>query len=156
MDGMGLGPPADSAAMPAFQPQNEEVRMNRPKRGFATTIPVILALLCYVLSFSTVFGDELVTGKKLFEGKCARCHAKDATGNPKMLKLLNVTRDKINLHRDEVVRMSVFQIETMVDSGKHRMPNYRGKLTDDQIHEVALYLKSLIGEGNPDESVTAK
>ena len=72
-----------------------------------------------------------------------------------MVKLLNVTKDQINLHRDSVIHMSIFQIENRVDSGKHRMPKYRGKLTDAQIHEVAAYLKNLTGNASATEEVPA-
>ena len=94
-------------------------------------------------------------GKKFFDGKCARCHAKDGTGNPKMTQLLNTNLKKINLHRDEIRHLSVIQIEAIIDSGKHRMPKYGGKLTDSQIHDIASYVKILIRNEKPKEEKTS-
>lgn len=117
--------------------------------------PVLVCLAVFLSAFSTVRAADEV-GKTLFEGKCARCHAKDGTGDAKMAKLLKVSLKKINLHRDEVLRMSSFQIETMIDTGKHRMPKYRGKLTDMQIHDVAQYVKILTGNVSQEDNETPK
>jgi mono/diheme cytochrome c family protein len=120
-------------------------------------MPWFLSFATLFLIASTAKADDLQQGKKLFEGKCARCHGKDGLGNPKMAPNLKVDASQLNLHRDEVVHKSVFEIETMVDSGDHKMPKYRGRLTDTQIHQVALYLKQLTGNASAkDEAVTAK
>ncbi len=118
--------------------------------------PLFLSLTVFLSTFCTALGEDLELGKKLFEGKCARCHGKVGTGNPKMAKLLKVPLKKVDLHRDEVVRMSAYQIEAMIDSGKHRMPKYRGKLTDMQIHEIAQYVKTLTGNESRKEDETPK
>lgn len=73
-----------------------------------------------------------------------------------MAKLLKVPVKKIDLHRADVVKMSAYQIEVMVDTGKHRMPKYRGKLTDAQIHDVAWYVKTLTGNESVEENGIAK
>jgi mono/diheme cytochrome c family protein len=101
----------------------------------------LLSVFCFpVISFSQ--GSNIEFGKKFFGGKCARCHGKDGSGNPKMTHLLNTPLNKINLRRVEVQSMSVIQIEEKIDSGNHRMPKYRGKLTDSQIHDIAAYVKT--------------
>lgn len=100
-------------------------------------------------------GSNIEFGKKFFAGKCARCHGKDGSGNPKMTQLLNVPLKKINLRRVEVQGMSVIQIEEKIDSGKHRMPKYRGKLTDSQIHDIAAYVKTF-GVNEPPTEKTQK
>ena len=110
-------------------------------RSFLFSTLLIAAF--FTPNLSPAQGSNLDFGKKYFEGKCARCHGKDGAGNPKMTHLLDISLDKINLHRDEVRRMSVIQIEAMIDSGKHRMPKYRGKLTDNQIHDIASYVNQL-------------
>ncbi len=105
----------------------------------------VFTLLSFLIpALSRAQGSNMEFGKKYFDGKCARCHGKDGAGNPKMTQLLNTDLKKINLHRDEIRHMSVIQIEAIIDSGKHRMPKYGGKLTDSQIHDIASYVKFLI------------
>ena len=106
-------------------------------------VSALLTTAYYIPIYSRAQGSNLEFGKKYFAGKCARCHGKDGSGNPKMAPLLDTSLNKINLHREEVRRMSVIQIEAMIDSGKHRMPKYRGKLTDNQIHDIASYVDQL-------------
>jgi len=110
---------------------------------------VFLSLSFLIPNLSLAQGSNLEFGKKYFAGKCARCHGKDGTGNPKMTPLLNVDLKKINLHRDEIRHKSVIQIEAIIDSGNHRMPKYGGKLTDSQIHDIASYVKVLIRSEKP-------
>jgi len=116
----------------------------------------VAGIFAVLFSLSTaVKADDLEQGRKLFEGKCARCHGKDGTGNAKMAPNLKVDTDKLNLHRDEVVHKTLFEIETMVDSGDHKMPKYRGKLTDAQIHQVAMYMKQLTGNASAKDETAA-
>jgi mono/diheme cytochrome c family protein len=119
-------------------------------------IPFLLSLVLFLPLSSKVLGEDLELGKQLFEGKCARCHSVDGGGNPKMAKILKVPVEKLNLRRKKVAQMSPYQIEALVDSGNHRMPPYRGKLTDDQIHDVARYLVTLLAYEKQKESPAPK
>ncbi len=119
----------------------------RTVRGSGFLVILFLGFSIPVLSRAQE--SQMEFGKKYFEGKCARCHGKDGAGNAKMARLLNTPLQKMNLHRKEVLRMSVIQIEAMIDTGKHRMPKYRGKLTDSQIHGIASYVKVLTTSVNP-------
>ena len=119
------------------------------RMAHARVISVLAFFLFLIPSPSPAQGSNLEFGKKYFAGKCARCHGKDGTGNPKMTPLLNTSIKKLNLHRDEIRHKSVIQIEAIIDSGNHRMPKYGGKLTDSQIHDIASYVKVLIRSENP-------
>lgn len=123
--------------------------------GFLSLAFLLLTAFC-LPALSLAQGNSLELGKKSFDGKCARCHGKDGTGSAKMAQLLKIPVKKINLHRAEVLKMSIFQIESMIDTGKHRMPKYRGKLTDTQIHDIATYVKFLIGNEIPREKKISK
>ena len=115
----------------------------------------VFTLLSFLTpALSPAQGSNMEFGKKYFDGKCARCHGKNGTGNPKMTQLLNTDLKKINLHRDEIRHMSVIQIEAIIDSGKHRMPKYGGKLTDSQVHDIASYVKFLTRNESPKEAKT--
>lgn len=130
--------------------------MNGVRSGHYGLFLGFLSLTISLSVFSMAQAKDLEQGQKYFEGKCARCHEKDGTGNPKMAKILKTPLAKINLHRKEVVNMSIYQIESMIDTGKHRMPTYRGKLTDDQITEIAQYVKVMVGNETQKEEGVPK
>ncbi len=104
---------------------------------------VILAALFLFVSTYAIGGDEPVSGKKLFDAKCAQCHGKDAKGNPKMAKLLKVEPTALDLTKAEAVSMTSDAVVTQITNGKKKMPGYKGKMTDDQIQAVATYLKGI-------------
>ena len=102
---------------------------------------IALALFGFVKAFAA---DTTVDpGKKIFEGKCAQCHGKDAKGVAKMAKVLKVDPVNIDLTRPEAVTMTSDDLEAIVTNGKNKMGKYKGKLTADQIKEVVAYLKTL-------------
>ena len=104
-----------------------------------------LAISLALLGFVSAFAADATTppGQKIFEGKCAQCHGKDAKGVAKMAKVLKVDPINVNLTRPEAVTLTSEDIQTTVTNGKNKMPKYKGKLTADQIQQVAEYLKSV-------------
>lgn len=115
--------------------------MKRHFREFIAFLTVLLALC----SFVEVFADTPTPGQKLFEGKCAQCHGKDAKGVAKMAKLFKLDPSKLDLTQGEAVTLTSDDITNTVTNGKNKMPKFKGKLTDDQIASVAKYLKSIQG-----------
>lgn len=105
---------------------------------------VVLSIMVSFSLLSSVFGEDLEQGKKLFEEKCSRCHSLDGLGNSKMAAILKVPLKKIDLVHGKGGLMTPYEIEALVDAGNHRMPTYRGKLTDIEIHNVSRYVVTLI------------
>ena len=116
----------------------------REKMGF---LMIFSSLALFLLAFSMAWSEDLAAGKKIFEGKCAQCHGKDAKGVVKMAKVLKVEPVAIDLTRDEAVKLSTEDKIKTVTGGKKKMPKYLGKLTDEQIQQVVKYLESLQGAG---------
>jgi len=101
------------------------------------------ALALFLASYALAGDAILPPGQKVFEGKCAQCHGKDAKGLAKMAKVLKVDQDKIDLTRAEVVKMTDSEVAKTVTDGNKKMPKFKGKLTDEQIQETIKYLRSL-------------
>ena len=116
----------------------------REQAGFAA---IFFSLALFLLAFSVARSEDLAAGKKIFEGKCAQCHGKDAKGVVKMAKVLKVEPVLIDLTRDEAVKLSNADKVKTVTEGNKKMTKYKGKLTDEQIGQVVQYLESLQGAG---------
>ncbi len=86
-------------------------------------------------------------GQKIFEGKCAQCHGKDAKGVVKMAKVLKTEPVEMDLTRADAVKLTDAEIVTTVTNGKKKMPKYKGKLTDEQVQSVVKYLRTIQGSG---------
>ena len=117
---------------------------------------VSFAVMAVLSLCPAVFGEDLEQGKKLFGEKCSRCHGLDGLGNPKMAAILKVPVEKINLVWGKASHMSSYEIEALVDAGNHRMPTYRGKLDDIEIHNVARYVVTLITFQKEEEKKSSK
>src|ERR1039457_4463723 len=100
----------------------------REQAGFAA---IFFSLALFLLAFSVARSEDLAAGKKIFEGKCAQCHGKDAKGVVKMAKVLKVEPVLIDLTRDEAVKLSNADKVKTVTEGNKKMPKYKGKLTDE-------------------------
>lgn len=119
---------------------------NAKKRTFRVFVGEAViggALALFLASYALAADQILPPGQKIFEGKCAQCHGKDAKGLAKMAKVLKVDQDKIDLTRPEVVKMTDAEVVKTVNEGNKKMPKFKGKLTDEQIQETIKYLRSL-------------
>ncbi len=125
----------------------------REHAGFAA---IFFSLALFLLAFSVARSEDLAAGKKIFEGKCAQCHGKDAKGVVKMAKVLKVEPVLIDLTRDEAVKLSNADKVKTVTEGNKKMPKYKGKLTDEQIGQVVQYLESLQGAGKKTNKTKAR
>ena len=82
---------------------------------------------------SSVSAANLSNGAKVFSANCASCHVKG--GN-----LVNPakTLKRPDLEKFEMASLAV--IKTQVTNGKAAMPAFKGRLTDEQIENVANYV----------------
>ncbi len=109
-------------------------------REFIGFLVIALSLFGFVSAFA---GDAVDPDQKLFEGKCAQCHDKNAKGNVKMAKILKVDPIKVDLTRAEAVSLTSDPSEAIVSKGQNKMPQFTGKLTANQIKSIVAYLKTL-------------
>lgn len=98
----------------------------------------IAAIADHVLSLSGQAQSSEV-GAALYEENCAACHGGDGTGEP-ALGAPNLA-DAIWLYGGERDRV----IESIAYARGGAMPAWSGRLTDDQIKQVAVYVHSLGG-----------
>ena len=78
-------------------------------------------------------------GADLFKSKCAACHGANGDGNTAIGKNMKL-RD---LRSDDVQKQSDAELKMITSDGKGKMPAYKGKVTDDQINQLVLFMRSL-------------
>ncbi|MBV9074020.1 MAG: cytochrome c [Acidobacteria bacterium] len=74
----------------------------------------------------------------LYKGKCQGCHGVDGHASPIGKKL-----GAKDFNDPDVAKMSQADIVRITTEGRNRMPAYKGKLTEQQIRELAKYVKEM-------------
>ncbi len=93
-----------------------------------TTI-ISIAIGLSAMSFNKK--NQEFTGKEIFEKNCAKCHGKDGTK-----RLLGAK----NLQKSILTNTENYEI---IANGKGKMPNWKEKLSTEQINQVIEYLDVL-------------
>ena len=96
---------------------------------------VVVLIAVVALSASVARAD----GKADFTAKCQMCHGADGAGKTPMGAKLNIA----DLRSDAVQSKPAAELEKTISAGKNKMQGYEGKLTKQQIADVAAYVKSL-------------
>ena len=94
---------------------------------------LLVAVLGSVLGFS---GVALADGAATFGKKCTSCHGKDGKSDTAMGK-------KMNAKDLTASKLDVAEIEAVITDGKGKSPPFKGKLSPEEIKELAAYVKSL-------------
>lgn len=76
-------------------------------------------------------------GEQVYKAKCAMCHGQDGLATTPVAKMMSVPSFK----SPAVAKMSEADMLASVNNGKGKMPAYKGKLTDAQIHDVIAYIR---------------
>jgi cytochrome c6 len=95
---------------------------------------IFLALAIMFVVGSSVHAD----GAGDYKAKCAMCHGADGSGSTATGKALKV-RD---LGSADVQGQTDAQLTEIITYGKDKMPAYKGKLPDDQIKGLVVYIRS--------------
>jgi mono/diheme cytochrome c family protein len=93
-----------------------------------------VALFSFILALALPQIAVAQSGADTFKAKCAMCHGADGSKTSMGSKALNSA---------EVQKMSEADLTAVIESGKGKMPAYKGKLTDAQIKDVAGFVKTL-------------
>ena len=96
---------------------------------------ILLATFVLGLSFTASAEDAAAT----FKAKCAMCHGADASGNTAMGKKFNIP----DLRAPEIQKKTKAELATAIAKGKNKMPAFEGKLTADQVGDLATYVRQL-------------
>jgi len=108
--------------------------MNRLKARIAAAL--IFAGAFFLFGSASAKADDAAA---TFKSKCVACHGADGSGNTSIGKSMHL-RD---LGSADVQKQSDADLTAMITNGKGAMPSYKGKLTDDQIHGLVTYIRTL-------------
>lgn len=78
-------------------------------------------------------------GKQIYASHCAMCHGQDGLAATPVAKMMNVPSFK----SPAAMKHTEAQLSEITENGKGKMPEFKGKLTSAQIHDVAAYIHEL-------------
>jgi len=85
-----------------------------------------------------------MTIDKVYVRNCQACHAKDGTGNPRMLKTLKVEPSALNIVDADTLKKTDTALGRVISDGfEKKMPMYAKKLTEGQIKDLVAYIRTL-------------
>ncbi|WP_448570460.1 cytochrome c6 PetJ [Trichothermofontia sp.] len=98
-------------------------------------------IACWVSWVATpAIAADLANGAKVFSANCAACHAGG-------LNIVNATKTLQKGDLDKNGMASVEAIQAQVSKGKAAMPAFQGRLTTEQIADVAAYVLAQAEKG---------
>jgi cytochrome c6 len=103
----------------------------------------LLMITAVVLAASPAAGEDNATGAGVFKAKCVTCHGQDGSGTA-VGKSLQVA----DLRSPEVQGKSDAELTQAISDGKGNMPGFKGNITDDEIHAVLAYVRTLAAKGD--------
>ena len=103
----------------------------------------LLMISAVVLAASPAAGEDNATGAGVFKAKCVTCHGQDGSGTA-VGKSLQVA----DLRSPEVQGKSDAELSQAISDGKGNMPGFKGNITDDEIHAVLAYVRTLATKGD--------
>jgi mono/diheme cytochrome c family protein len=104
-------------------------------------VAAIISLFAFVVVASTAKAADLAAAKKTYEEKCAKCHGLTGKGDgPKAKSLKKKPRDYTDKGKMAELTDEKLIKETL--DGKKPMPSYRGKLTEAQIADLIVYIRT--------------
>jgi len=86
-------------------------------------------------------GPDSASSSATFRTKCAMCHGPDGSGSA-VGKSMNVP----DLRSPEVQKVPDAQLAQIISDGKGGMPPFKGSLSEDQVHSLVAYVRSLRGK----------
>jgi len=103
---------------------------------------IALALCTFVLTIASSASAQSAADN--YKSKCQMCHGPTGKADTAMGKKLNMK----DWHSPEVQQMSDDDLFKAISDGvskqgKVTMPAYKGKLSDDQIHELVAHVREL-------------
>jgi cytochrome c6 len=110
------------------------------KKAFIRLMTIVTVFAAMVSFAMPAHAGDAVAGSKVFAANCAACHAggRNAVNPAKTLQKADL--DKYGMYSDAA-------IITQVTKGKGAMPAFGGKLSADQIENVAAYVLAQADKG---------
>jgi cytochrome c6 len=104
--------------------------MNTMKR---VLLGIFGVLLCWLGAIAPALAADMVHGGQVFASNCAACHI--GGGN-----VVNASKTLKISDLEQYEMASIEAIKTQVTKGKSAMPAFLGRLTEDEIDDVAAYV----------------
>jgi mono/diheme cytochrome c family protein len=98
---------------------------------------ITLVAILAATSVATAFAQG--SGADTYKAKCAMCHAADGTASGPAGKAMKVPSFK----SPEAIKATNAELIAATTNGKGTMKGFAGKLTDAQIKEVVVYIRTL-------------
>src|SRR5208282_765520 len=102
----------------------------------------LLMIFGLTLSVSSIVranpSPDAAASTTTFRTKCAMCHGPDGSGSA-VGKSMNVP----DLRSPEVQKVPDAQLAQIISDGKGGMPSFKGSLSEDQVHSLVAYVRSL-------------
>lgn len=89
---------------------------------------------------SPALAADAASGAKIFSANCAACHA---GGNNVVNGVKTLKKEALDKYEMNSLEAITYQI----NNGKNAMPAFKGRLTDSQIEDVAVYVLSQAEKG---------
>ena len=123
--------------MSNFLEHDYETPLEPRMRKVAVYSALVVLILLSSLFIAQAYAAD--TAAAVFTSKCAMCHGADGQGKTPMGTKFNIK----NLTSPEVQKQSAAELTQTIAKGKNKMPAYDGKLTKDEIAQMAAYVKGL-------------
>jgi mono/diheme cytochrome c family protein len=94
----------------------------------------------------------MAEGEKLYKGACIACHEADGSGAPRIYPPLPGNANLQSSDASSTIRVILEGAQTVTTPrapNKGSMPAYAAKLTDQQIADVATYIRNSWGNAAP-------
>jgi cytochrome c6 len=107
--------------------------------GSAMLLLIFVGLTLFVASIVRANpGPGSATSSATFRTKCAMCHGPDGSGS-EVGKSMNVP----DLRSPAVQKLPDAQLAQVIANGKGGMPSFKNSLSEQQIHGLVTYIRSL-------------
>jgi cytochrome c6 len=107
--------------------------------GSAMLLALFVGLTLFVASIVQANpGPDSAASSATFRTKCAMCHGPDGSGS-EVGKSMNVP----DLRSPAVQKLPDAQLAQIISDGKGGMPSFKSSLSEDQIHSLVSYIRSL-------------
>ena len=104
-----------------------------------TTISTILALVVAAPFLGVSRPPQAQKGKAIFQEQCIGCHGADGKAQTDMGKKVQAA----DFTSSAVQEQSDSKLESVIKSGKKKMPSFDAKLSDDEIGSVVAYVRQI-------------
>jgi len=101
-----------------------------------------VAGLIIIVAGLSLASESQSTPEIVYQSKCSTCHGSDGSGNTPTGR---ATAAK-NFRKPEVIREADADLEEVIRKGRHKMPAYQGKLSEDQVDGLVRYIRQLQGK----------